>query len=524
MPDGRGRSVAREGSTVLPLDLTESTGRPADRSAQAAAGPARWVAGTLTYTTAGLVGLFVSLLFGDFALSMRDRAVGPVLQLIIKRLHANDRVMSLLIITLPAATSLLVVPVISYKSDRTRTRWGRRIPWLMVITPIAAACMAALAYADRAGAAVAATLGGGTRAAEVCGLLLIGLLWTAFECTATNPSPLVGGLINDVVPRPVLGRFYGLFRAVSLVAGILFNAYIVGHADVHFRGILLGIGVLFLVGFTVMCLTVREGEYPPPPPVGAGVPPALPPEPATMPPPSGGATGADYTVNTSEVGGEATVARPLGSARRPAARFAAIGEYLRDSFSRPYYVWIFAALTLSALAFLPFNSFSLPYALQVKLPLPAYGNRIAMSYACSLVLAWPVGWLVDRFSAVVVATGCVALYAVATLAAGIAVRGPGTFGVALVVHGVLSGCYFTSSASLGQALFPRDKYGQFFSAAGAVQALVTIGFGPVLGSVLDLSGHNYRLTLYIGCGTAALATGSLLVVRWYVRTGRATVN
>ncbi len=435
------------------------------------AGPplGRWTAGTLTYTTGGLVLLFVFLLFGDFALSMRDRSSIQMLQLGITRLHASDLLMSLLVMIMPAATSLIVVPVISYRSDRTRTRWGRRIPWLFALTPVAAGCMFALAFADWMGFHIGSALHLSFRGGEFCGLMLIGLFWTVFECTATNPSPLMGGLINDVVPRPVLGRFYGLFRAISLGAGMLFNKVIFGTADEHYRTIWVGIGLLFLVGFTVMCLTVREGQYPPPPPTDPD------------------ATG---------VGRGAT----------------AVKGYLSDSFRHGYYIWIFAGLTLSALAFLPFNSFSLPFAQQYRMSNQSYGDRLFWTYVCSLVLAWPVGWLVDRASALVVAMGCVVCYAAVMLFAALTIHGATSYGVALVIHGVLSGCYYTSSASLGQALFPRDKYGQFFSAAGMVQALATIVMSPLLGSALDWSNHNYRITLYLGCLLAVAATSCLLVV------------
>jgi hypothetical protein len=36
-------------------------------------------------------------------------------------------------------------------------------------------------------------------------------------------NAVFGGLINDVVPPALIGRFFGLFRAVSLLAGIIFN-------------------------------------------------------------------------------------------------------------------------------------------------------------------------------------------------------------------------------------------------------------------------------------------------------------
>jgi Na+/melibiose symporter-like transporter len=40
--------------------------------------------------------------------------------------------------TFPGAVALVLGPIISYKSDRHRGKWGRRIPFLMATTPIAA--------------------------------------------------------------------------------------------------------------------------------------------------------------------------------------------------------------------------------------------------------------------------------------------------------------------------------------------------------------------------------------------------
>ncbi len=82
---------------------------------------------TLTYTTAGLVVVFW-LLWGDFAWSMRDRAIPPTVQLLLNKFGASDMIAGLLFGSLPPAIGLILGPIISYKIDRHRGRWGRRIP------------------------------------------------------------------------------------------------------------------------------------------------------------------------------------------------------------------------------------------------------------------------------------------------------------------------------------------------------------------------------------------------------------
>jgi hypothetical protein len=66
--------------------------------------------------------------------------------------------------------------------------------------------------------------------------------------------------------------------------------------------------------------------------------------------------------------------------------------------------------------------------------------------------------------------------------------------------------------SLSQALLPRLKYGQFYSAALLLSSAVTIIFAPLLGHVLDLTGDNYRLTYFVGAGLAAVTVAVMLVV------------
>src|SRR5271167_3022968 len=94
-----------------------------------------WRAGTLVYTTVGLVALFLWLVGGDFAMALRDRGNGAVFQLLIKEYGASDTFTAVLMSSIPSAFALLLGPVISYKSDRHRGKWGRRIPFLLASTP-----------------------------------------------------------------------------------------------------------------------------------------------------------------------------------------------------------------------------------------------------------------------------------------------------------------------------------------------------------------------------------------------------
>ncbi len=431
-------------------------------------GSKRWTVGTLTYTTGGLAVLFCWLLWGDFAWSMRERSVPSVIQLLFKKYDASDMVTGLLIGSLPAALAMLIGPIISYKSDRHRSRWGRRIPFLLIPTPIAVLAMVGLAFSPQLGEwlhELPALKGWGL---NVSILLSLGLFWTLFEFASIIANSVFGGLVNDVVPQPVLGRFFGLFRALSLIAGIIFNFWMLGKAETHFVEIFIGIGLLYGVGFTVMCLKVKEGTYPPPPD------------------------------------------EPLpGSA---GGFFSAAKVYFRDCFGHSYYLWFFGVMSLCAIAGSPVNLFSVFYARSVNMSMGDYGTCLALTYLISLVLAYPLGALADRFHPLRVSLVAMGLYVLTSLWGGLYADNARNFGIIFVVHGVLMGTYFTASASLAQKLLPRQRFAELNSACGILISVTSIVVPPSIGLLLDQSGHVYRYTFYAGAGISvvALACGGVL--------------
>ncbi|MGE4565779.1 MAG: MFS transporter, partial [Victivallaceae bacterium] len=95
-----------------------------------------WSVGTLTYTRGKLVLLFFLLLAGDFVWALRDRSIGPITQLLFKNYGASDFLNGLMLSSIPCVIGMVLGPIISYRSDRFRSRLGRRIPFLFITTPV----------------------------------------------------------------------------------------------------------------------------------------------------------------------------------------------------------------------------------------------------------------------------------------------------------------------------------------------------------------------------------------------------
>lgn len=418
--------------------------------------------------------LFCWLLWGDAAWSMRERSVGPMAQWYLKHLEVSNLLFALLISTFPAAIGLLLGPIISLKSDRHRGKRGRRIPFLLVTTPIAAFAMIGIALCPMLGPKVDQWLVAGldvSPGAQVCSLICFGVFWAAFEFATVTTYSVFSGLINDVVPRELLGRFYGLFRAVSLIDGMIFNYWLIGKVDTHFTVILVILGVFYGAGFMWMCYKVREGAYPPPSP-------------------------------RSPTADRGLAAGWMGGAR----------TYFSECYSRPYYLGVFVFITLSTLTFVPVNTFMIPYARSLGMNMETYGKCLALSYLISLGLAYFLGWLADVFHPLRVTFATLAGYAAVAAWGALFARDANSFGVAVVLHCVLSGCYFTCVASLAQRLYPNTRFAQFSSAGGIIAALANMVAAPLIGIMIDQGGGAYQHTFTVG----VVLAGAALLVGVYV--------
>ncbi|HSI86776.1 MAG: MFS transporter [Candidatus Methylacidiphilales bacterium] len=426
-----------------------------------------WSAGTLTYTRGGLGWLFFWLLWGDFAWAMRDRVIPPVMQLLFKQYEVSDTMAGLLFTSFPITLGLLTGPFICYMSDRHRGKWGRRIPYIFVTTPFIVVSIIGMALSPWLGAYAQWLLGPGV-SLNVSVLMFLAFFCLVFEFFCGTANMLYGSLVNDVAPPQVLGRFFGLFRAVSLIVGAVFSYWLFGHAEANYVWYFIGIGILYGAGFSMMCLNVKEGDYPEPPAI------------------------------------------PQSSLKD---RFlTAAGDYIKTGYGNSYYLWFFAVSILANLVNVPVNLYNVFYAKSLGMDMNVYGACLAASFVVSLCLAYPLGWLSDRFHPLRMVMVALAGYMLGMAWAFLFVCDAATFGVALMIHCVIGGSLFTVLLSLPQKLLPRDQFAQISSAGGTLGCLVSIVFAPALGMFLDFTDHAYRYTFAVAFIVTVLALMASLIL------------
>lgn len=415
------------------------------------AGSPLFTAGTLSYTRAQLLMLSFWLLWGYFVYALME-AVPTLLPILLKQHHASNRQLTFIATSLNVIGNLVFVPIVSYGSDRYRSRWGRRRPFIVYSTPLVVAFLALVPF----GPDIARRLQEVEGVRQVLSaspiapaVLMIAVFVAGFQVFDTFVASVYYYLVRDTVPEACIGRFYGTFRLVGALPPLVFNLFVFGHAETCMKAIFVGIACFYGLGILLMCWRVREGEFPPPEPLAGG---------------RGGA---------------------------PGRAVAAAGTYVRECFGRRHYLLCFLAhgVAMWANAGLVFAVLFRRDELGVSL---AVQGRIASAGSVlMLAIALPCGHLADRFN-------CFRLVQFSLLAKGIVaalawrfVHDTPTLLAATLLSTVPETLLFTALVKLLINLFPRERYGQFGSANSAVASLGTIGIALLVARFADWMG-DYR--------------------------------
>lgn len=223
--------------------------------------------GTLKYTMAGLMWVFVWLLWGDFCFTVMEYVNNSIVPLRLRELQAPDWVLPVILTTVPSIISFTLNPVVSTISDRHRGPRGRRIPFLLFSAPFISATLVLMAFSPELSVWLHRLVGPASGWGLVgISIFTVWLLMATFKVFDTFVNTTFWYLFNDIVPQSFLARFLGMFRVVASLAAMLYNYFFYEHALTHMRWIYLGAATIYFVGFTMMCLMVKEGEYPPPVP------------------------------------------------------------------------------------------------------------------------------------------------------------------------------------------------------------------------------------------------------------------
>jgi maltose/moltooligosaccharide transporter len=391
-----------------------------------------------------------------------------ILPIMLKQHEATNEQIAVIVGTINALMQMIVMPPLGYCSDRTRTRWGRRIPYLAWVTPFATLFLVLTPFAPEIAnwAAGAGWLGGWARHVSVPPVILVfGILVVAYRGVQSATNCMFFGLMRDVVPTSHMGRFIALFRVFGAAGTFIVSYWLVGRALTDNKAIFIGIAALNLVGFLAICWFVKEGDYPP-------VEDAIPAERGSPP-----------------------LARLVRATR----------NFFAESFTHPIYLWtyfmrvcVYAAFALqSFIIFFP--------RFELGMSLDRIGKLLSWSAVAWIAIAYPVGRLVDSLGSIRVLWHGLLLLTAAYVASFFMVVGDATFFISSFVTGLCFWVVMLCVLKHAQEIFHPIRYSQLAGASTIVQS-VAIAFviSPAAGAILDHLKDWHHVLEVPGIGAVAL--------------------
>jgi len=411
--------------------------------------------GTLSYTRRTLFMVFAWLLWGDFCVQIMWQVFPSITPVTMQSVGSNNALIGLVCTTIPNILNLIICPWVSFKSDRHRSKWGRRRPFMLLPTAMITIFLVLIGVSPDIGRHLHAHFVNWHFSQSAMILTLIAVFSVGFGYFNMFIDTVYWYLFNDVVPDVYLGRFVGLFRVVANIATAGFNFMIFpliythsNHVDLgHVRWIFIGCGLLYLVGFSLMTINLREGEYPPPP---------------------------------ENVDGQVGI-------------ISSIKTYFVECFSHRFYLIFYMATTFVDLVacIAVFEIF-----LQNK-SLGLSGEQVGIIRGTALlltaVLAYPAGMLSDKFHpirttiygliALVILTPSRLLYLFYVFTPQTAYKIE--FGLQMLLIPATS-LLLAAKLPMYMRLLPSERYGQYCAAQGSFKSLVAIVFGLLAGVFMDL--------------------------------------
>jgi MFS family permease len=435
--------------------------------------------GSLTYTRGMLWQVMFWMLWGDFCFVIMESLVPSVVPLQLRWVGAGDTLVGALTNSLPSFVGILMNPIVGVQSDRHRGRLGRRRPFLLWCTPPVVISLVLLGAAKPAGGylqRITATLGGGWPVATWT-ILWIGICVTVFVVFNTYILQVYQFLFADVIPEKIMGSFVGIYRAIGALGALAFNRWVLGWAQTYTLHIYLLAALLYASSFMLLVWRVKEGSYPPPPELRPG-----------------------------------------------RGRLALLGDYFRECFRHRFYLNVYCLPFFFWSAIVPFATFVIffatsagqpGYANTIGLTLMEFGHVKGWTFLVQVPIFFIVGPMVDRFHPVRVAMVGLCLTSVSYFACFWLIRGPTTLLLWWLVNQGASAVFLGAYLALLPRLFPREKYGQFFS-ANQIVGFSGVVISPILCGVILETIRDYRY-IFAWCGACAaigFVASITLFVQW----------
>lgn len=411
--------------------------------------PPVYTAGTLRYDRRSMAFLFGWLLWGDFAFTFFEQIFGRFMPLYLKDLNASNTLIGITTGSIAGLVNVFFLPNISQWSDRFRSRLGRRIPFLLVVTPLTTISLMGVGFAPEisdwlhrhATSSLAPWLTGSTLLLSL--LCLFTISFHLFNMVLVNSY---NWLLRDVVPPVLMARFLSWFRVVGTLAAVLFLWYVFPTMLTHRKEAFLLVGVFYFISFMLMCWRVKEGSYaePEPHPRGHGF-------------------------------------------------WKSFGTYFRDALSVPLYRNFFLVYVLILLATTCTSSFLTLYARHtLGLEMEDMGHIYAYAQMVSAGAYIVMGLLCERFHPMRVTLASLFLLLAGTLLAYRFVDGHQSWLIYSLLFPIPLIAWGLGSQAVSMLLFPEKTFGQFYSGMNVFGCGGLIVGNYLVGQFMDFNGSQYQ--------------------------------
>ena len=181
--------------------------------------------------------------FAFFLISAFWQAYDTVVPLILTDKFEMKQAYSGAIMALDNIFALIMLPLFGALSDRTRTKWGRRTPFIVVGAICAAVSFAFLGVINKL-------------------WLFIVVLLVSLTSMATFRSPAVA-LMPDVTVKPLRSKGNAVINLMGTAGGILvlLLTKVFGtdkHDNTEFAGYIIAVSAVMVIALVIFILTVRE--------------------------------------------------------------------------------------------------------------------------------------------------------------------------------------------------------------------------------------------------------------------------
>ena len=402
----------------------------------------------LDYTLPRLLLVCTMMLLANKTLGLICYTLVPsVKPILLDRVGASATDIALIISTIPSVLTFVLCPLISTISDKTRTRIGRRQPYLIFSAPILAGLLMLLAWSVEIAEFIKKLLP--SLANTNVSFYVVATIILLFQVVYLFPGSVVYYLIADVIPKECIGRFMAASTISGSIVSAAFNYWVLGYVIDYMKLIFCIMGVLYVAIYVGILIFVPEGEYPPV------------------------ADKIDKTENF----------------------WVKSKDYLwmffRQCFQHRIFILLFLCIGMNQASNVCRAMYNVLFATKdIGMTMAQYGKVIAIGSIISAVLAYFLGKLMDKTHPIFIYfiggifVICINIFGY------FFVYTPMTFAVIGVATAIMYAVQNLAQSPLLINLLPPDKYGQFASANSMVCSTIMIFAAYLGGKLTDIFGYR----------------------------------